>query len=151
MPSASAIPRKSAFQIERAVPPVSLGPSNEQALKKMEIDTLEADVDGEVQVEIAVWDDGLIGSARIENLTDYPTLVDVYVHHACRRQGVAQKIVQEAMTWSASNARAIYLFVEPSNQPARRLYEGLGWSYVKRPESDYIWMRWSGPESAVPA
>lgn len=92
----------------------------------MDIDTLGANVDGELRVEIAVWDDGLIGSARIETITDQPTLVDLYVHHARRREGIARAIVQEAMEWSTSSSRVIYLFVEPDNQPARRLYEGLG-------------------------
>ena len=117
----------------------------------MEVDTLGANVDGDMRVEIAVWDGGLIGSARIENLTDRPTLVDVYVSSARRREGVARAIVQEAMAWSTSNGHVIYLFVEPGNQPARRLYEGLGWSYVERPESNYIWMNWNGEESTVSA
>jgi GNAT superfamily N-acetyltransferase len=125
----------------------------------MTIDTLPASIDGDARIEIAALEDNsLLGTARIENALDRPTLVDLYVDQERREEGIAQRLVEKGMEWARCTGQIIYLYVDPENEKARTLYEKLGWSYFRWEGSSEVnvdrcregavdgngcvWMRW---------
>ena len=81
----------------------------------------------------------LVGSATIMHAdTVTPTLVDVFVHEAHRRTGVATALVRAAKRWADEQSRFLYLHVLPEN-PARLLYEQQGFEYTGEVKDDGAW------------
>lgn len=129
----------------------------------MNIDTLPAKVDGYTRIEIvALEDNTLLGTARIEDPLSRPTLVDLYVDHERREEGIAQQLVKKGMEWARTTGKTLYLYVNRENRKARGLYEKLGWSYFrledekeinveqrgdgKTGRNGRVWMRWTPTE-----
>lgn len=129
----------------------------------MNIDTLPAKIDGDTRIEMAALEDNtLLGTARIEKALSRPTLVDLYVDHERREEGIAQQLVEKGMEWARSTGKTLYLYVDPENRKARELYEKLGWSYFRlegekeinverwvdgKTDGDgCVWMRWRPTE-----
>lgn len=71
---------------------------------------------------------------------DWLGIHDVLVDPAHRRQGLAREVIAALLEWGAEQgARTIWLHVETSNEPARALYDSLGFTehhrcrYYERP------------------
>jgi ribosomal protein S18 acetylase RimI-like enzyme len=70
---------------------------------------------------LAVADRGWVGLTAVHTLPDQ------------RRRGLAQSLLAALAGWAdAQGARHLYLQVEADNQPARRLYRGLGFTLAYR-------------------
>ena len=62
---------------------------------------------------------------------DYAGVFDIVTDEALRRQGLGQALVESLMQWAREQgARHAYLQVEAANQPARKLYEKLGFRHL---------------------
>lgn len=108
------------------------------------IGSLGTNVDGDVRVEFAAWDDGeLVGTARIENvISERPRLVDLYVHHTCRREGIGEALMVAAMEWAHEQKTSLYLYVDPDNTEAISLYEKLKWERLGQDDEGDLWMKY---------
>ena len=75
---------------------------------------------------------GYVGSQTVMDESD---MMNVAVHPDCRRQGIAEELVN-ALTDALreKESRCLTLEVRASNEPAQLLYEKLGFSHIgKRP------------------
>jgi GNAT superfamily N-acetyltransferase len=109
------------------------------------IDKLGTSVDGDVRVEFAAWDDddGLVGTARIENvLRRKPGLVDLYVRHTHRRLGIGEALTVAAMEWAREGKDSLYLYVGSDNTKAINLYEKLDWEHLGEDDDGDLWMKY---------
>lgn len=71
---------------------------------------------------------GYIGSQTVEDETD---MMNVAVHPAYRRQGIGEKLILELMkALKEKGSHSLTLEVRESNDPAKTLYEKLGFSQV---------------------
>jgi ribosomal protein S18 acetylase RimI-like enzyme len=90
---------------------------------------------------VGVWDDP-------ETPSDASTLVAMYVAPRARGTGVGERLVQAVLDEAAARGRGrVVLEVTETNEPARRLYERLGFVYdgtrqplPGRPELDELGM-----------
>ena len=89
---------------------------------------------------------GYIGSQTAVDETD---VMNVAVHPDCRRQGIAEKLIETLVTELKNRgSHALMLEVRSSNSPAICLYEKLGFSqvgcrknYYRNPKEDALILR----------
>lgn len=89
---------------------------------------------------------GLIAVSLLDETTELELLL---VHPDCRRRGVGRMLSEAWLRWAADDGAAgALLEVRASNQPARRLYEQLGFvvegtrgGYYTGPTEDAVLMR----------
>ena len=99
---------------------------------------LVAEEDGEVA--------GYVGSQTVMDESD---MMNVAVHPDYRRKGVAEKLVMELVeALKKRDSRCLTLEVRTSNEPARALYEKLGFvqvglrkNYYRNPREDALILR----------
>ena len=95
---------------------------------------------------VAVEDGTVVGFLAFEQVLDEGSIVEIAVHPAYRRQGIAKEMILSAI--SDNSLKEIYLEVRESNLPAIRLYESLGFEkagvrngYYDSPKEDAVLMR----------
>ena len=99
---------------------------------------LVAEEDGEVA--------GYVGSQTVMDESD---MMNVAVHPDYRRKGIAEKLVMELVeALKKRDSRCLTLEVRASNEPARALYEKLGFTqvglrknYYRNPKEDALILR----------
>lgn len=99
---------------------------------------LVAEEDGEVA--------GYVGSQTVMDESD---MMNVAVHPDYRRKGIAEKLVMELVeALKKRDSRCLTLEVRASNEPARALYEKLGFvqvglrkNYYRNPREDALILR----------
>lgn len=99
---------------------------------------LVAEEDGEVA--------GYVGSQTVMDESD---MMNVAVHPDYRRKGIAEKLVMELVEeLKKRDSRCLTLEVRASNEPARALYEKLGFvqvglrkNYYRNPREDALILR----------
>lgn len=99
---------------------------------------LVAEEDGEVA--------GYVGSQTVMDESD---MMNVAVHPDYRRKGIAEKLVTELVeALKKRDSRCLTLEVRASNEPARALYEKLGFvqvglrkNYYRNPREDALILR----------
>ena len=99
----------------------------------------------EAAFEMVLVDDVPVGrlyTARAE-FTDEIRLMDIALLSAFRGRGIGTRLIRETMTEAASMGRGVRLHVE-FNNPARRLYDRLGFRFVKE-EGPYLMLEWLPP------
>lgn len=65
-------------------------------------------------------------------------LLRVAVASEARRQGLARRLLEDSETWlRGQGIDTLYLEVRPSNQPARALYEAMGWTLQRKRKAYY--------------
>jgi ribosomal protein S18 acetylase RimI-like enzyme len=83
----------------------------------------QARLDGDPVGSVGVWDDPATPS-------DASTLVAMYVAPRARGTGTGERLVQAVLDEAAARGRArVVLEVTETNEPARRLYERMGFTY----------------------
>ena len=89
---------------------------------------------------------GYVGSQTVMDESD---MMNVAVHPDCRRQGIAEELVN-ALTDALreKESRCLTLEVRASNEPAKKLYEKLGFvsvglrkNYYRNPREDALILR----------
>ena len=95
---------------------------------------------------VAVEDGAVVGYCAFEQIADEGSVVEVAVHPAYRRQGIARQLLREAM--DDESLKEIFLEVRASNIPAVALYKSLGFErigvrkgYYDHPKEDAVMMR----------
>jgi len=101
---------------------------------------------------VAQGEDGVVAGYLILSLVaDEAEIITLAVRPVLRRRGIATRLVGEALEFARSaGATACYLEVRESNLSARRLYEKVGFSIVRRrkmyysaPAEDALVMRYT--------
>lgn len=87
-----------------------------------------------------VVDKQCVGKLLIEELADYHHLIDISILPTYQRKGIASSIIAELLQKAREGNKAVILRVFHTN-PARRLYERLGFQVVSENEL-YLTMRW---------
>lgn len=112
--------------------------------------SIRSELDNELSVWIvAVENDavvGYVGSQTVQGETD---MMNLAVHPACRRQGIAEALVNALVSaLKERGSHCLTLEVRTSNEPARRLYEKLGFqqiglrkNYYRNPREDALILR----------
>jgi len=73
----------------------------------------------------------VVGHLLSQVAVDEAEVLTVAVHPAWRRRGLAARLLAHAgQAWKRRGVRRAFLEVRDDNHPARRLYEGAGWSHV---------------------
>ncbi len=98
----------------------------------------------------AVSDDGTVaGYGGIHTLYGEGEIMNIAVHPAYRRQGVAKEVLG-ALLDAAKDAETVFLEVRESNEGAIALYEGFGFQQITRrkhyyahPTEDALILRWN--------
>lgn len=98
---------------------------------------------------VAVEGDEVIGYVGSQTVLGWTDMMNVAVHPAHRRKGVGEKLVlalEDAL--KAQESTCLTLEVRASNEPAKSLYEKLGFSevgrrknYYRNPKEDALIMR----------
>jgi [ribosomal protein S18]-alanine N-acetyltransferase len=91
----------------------------------------------------------LVGYSVLAHAADEAELLNLAVADVARRRGVGAALVRQVLTDAAArNARAVFLEVRASNEPARRLYGSAGFEevgrrkdYYRRPSEDALILR----------
>ena len=83
---------------------------------------LQARLDGDPVGSVGVWDDPATPS-------DAATLVAMYVAPRARGTGTGERLVQAVLDEAARGRARVVLEVTETNEPARRLYERMGFTY----------------------
>ena len=89
---------------------------------------------------------GYVGSQTVMDESD---MMNVAVHPDCRRQGIAEKLVNAlADALREKESRCLTLEVRASNEPTKKLYEKLGFvsvglrkNYYRNPREDALILR----------
>ncbi len=80
---------------------------------------------------VALDGDTVAGYIGSQTVLDESDMMNVAVHPQYRRQGIAQALVQElALRLKEKGSRWLTLEVRASNEPAKSLYEKLGFTQV---------------------
>ena len=114
----------------------------------------EKSVASELENELALWivadDDGkvlgYVGSQTVMGETD---MMNVAVHPDCRKQGIATGLIVGLIgALKLRGSHSLTLEVRASNEPAKRLYESLGFAqiglrknYYRNPKEDALILR----------
>ena len=98
---------------------------------------------------VAVEDDDVIGYVGSQTVLGWTDMMNVAVHPDHRRKGVGEKLVlalEDAL--KAQESTCLTLEVRASNEPAKSLYEKLGFTevgrrknYYRNPKEDALIMR----------
>jgi ribosomal protein S18 acetylase RimI-like enzyme len=88
------------------------------------------------RILLAAWHNGILaGSVQIrldtpENQRHRVDIEKLAIHPACRRQGIARRLMQEAETATARLGRELVLLDTAANSAAAAMYRRLGWSEI---------------------
>jgi [ribosomal protein S18]-alanine N-acetyltransferase len=94
-------------------------------------------------------EEGVVGYAAVWIVLDQAELGDIAVAEGWRRRGTGRRLLETVLAAMAERSvRELFLEVRPSNQAARRLYEGYGFeevgrrrNYYSRPREDALVLR----------
>ena len=114
----------------------------------------ENSVASELKNPLSCWlvaeEDGKVaGYVGSQTVMDESDMMNVAVHPDCRRQGIAEELVN-ALTDALreKESRCLTLEVRASNEPAKKLYEKLGFvsvglrkNYYRNPREDALILR----------
>ena len=98
---------------------------------------------------VALDGDTVAGYVGSQTVMDESDMMNVAVHPDCRRQGIAEELVN-ALTDALreKESRCLTLEVRASNEPAKKLYEKLGFvsvglrkNYYRNPREDALILR----------
>ena len=92
------------------------------------------------------------------HFVDRVEVLSVVTDPACRRQGLARRLVEDACAWAvATGVHEVDLEVRESNAPAIALYAALGFRmagrrarYYRDPEEAALILRWTAPHGVPP-
>ena len=114
----------------------------------------ENSVASELKNPLSCWlvaeEDGVVaGYVGSQTVMDESDMMNVAVHPDYRRKGVAEKLVMELVeALKKRDSRCLTLEVRASNEPARALYEKLGFvqvglrkNYYRNPREDALILR----------
>lgn len=74
---------------------------------------------------------GLVGGYRADPSATVVDLVSMWTSPGARRSGVGRQLVRAVLAWAGeSGASAVDLWVVEGNEPARRLYQAMGFEEV---------------------
>ena len=98
---------------------------------------------------IAVEDDKLLGYVGSQAVMDEADMMNLAVNPDCRRRGIARKLVEALVRGLADRqVCSLTLEVRASNEPAKALYEQLGFvqvgrrpNYYRNPKEDALILR----------
>ena len=98
---------------------------------------------------MAVEDGKVAGYVGSQTVMDESDMMNVAVHPDYRRKGIAEKLVTELVeALKKRDSRCLTLEVRASNEPARALYEKLGFvqvglrkNYYRNPREDALILR----------
>ena len=97
--------------------------------------------------EIAAKDGVIVGYLAFELIAGEGSIIELAVHPAHRRQGIARALISEALRDNAGVSE-VFLEVRESNAPAISLYESLGFEpigkrrdYYEAPVENAVLMR----------
>ena len=77
---------------------------------------------------VAVEDDRLVGYLAFEQVSDEGSIVEIAVHPAYRRRGIAREMLTSVT--NDNSLKEIFLEVRESNAPAIALYQSLGFEEI---------------------
>ena len=114
----------------------------------------ENSVASELKNPLSCWlvaeeDSAVAGYIGSQTVVDESDMMNVAVHPDHRRKGVAEKLVMELVeALKKRDSRCLTLEVRASNEPARALYEKLGFvqvglrkNYYRNPREDALILR----------
>lgn len=110
----------------------------------------ERSVASELQNELALWlvaldGDTVAGYIGSQSVLGEADMMNVAVAPACRRQGIAEALILELIRrLKAQEVHSLTLEVRASNDPAKALYEKLGFAQVGRRPNYYAHPREDG-------
>lgn len=98
---------------------------------------------------VAVEGDSVVGYIGSQTVLDESDMMNVAVHPDCRRRGVAEALVTALSdALKARGSVSLTLEVRASNEPAKALYEKLGFAlagrrpnYYRNPKEDALILR----------
>ena len=98
---------------------------------------------------VAVEGDRLAGYVGSQSVLDEADMMNIAVEPAYRRQGIAEGLVERLVSHLAlTQVRCLTLEVRASNEPAKALYEKLGFiqvgrrpNYYRNPKEDALILR----------
>ena len=111
-------------------------------------------ITGEVSNPLSLWivaldADRVVGYVGSQSVIDHADIMNVAIDPAYRRRGIAEALIGELeCALKARGVEGVLLEVRVSNEPARSLYEKLGFivvgrrpGYYSRPKEDALIMR----------
>ena len=114
----------------------------------------EKSVASELQNKLALWlvaldGDRVAGYVGSQTVIDESDMMNIAVHPAYRRQGIARLLVKQLVDALKDNgSRCLTLEVRASNEPARNLYASMGFlqvglrkNYYRNPKEDACILR----------
>ena len=114
----------------------------------------ENSVAGELTNQLAHWlvavdGDRVAGYVGSQTVMDETDMMNIAVHPDYRRQGIAEALVQTLVSdLKTRGSRCLTLEVRASNEPAKKLYEKLGFvsvglrkNYYRNPREDALILR----------
>ena len=98
---------------------------------------------------VAVDDDRVVGYVGSQSVLGETDMMNIAVHPDCRRLGIAEQLVRSLVdALKEKGNHGLMLEVRVSNEPARKLYEKLGFSqvglrknYYRNPREDALILR----------
>lgn len=114
----------------------------------------ERSVAGELDNPLSVWlvcmdGERVLGYVGSQTVMDESDMMNVAVHPEARRRGIAEKLIMSLVSELKSRgSRSLALEVRASNEPAKKLYEKLGFlltgrrpNYYRNPKEDALILR----------
>jgi ribosomal protein S18 acetylase RimI-like enzyme len=86
-----------------------------------------------------------VGRCWVDRATGEVRLMDLIVDAGHRRQGIAERVVQDLQAEAAAHALPLRLSVWSSNEPARALYARAGF-VVRSEDGGYLQLEWLSPD-----
>lgn len=114
----------------------------------------EKSIASELTNRLSLWlvalDDGeVVGYIGSQSVLDQADMMNIAVHPAHRRKGIGRRLAERlCQELRARNIAALMLEVRVSNEPARTMYENMGFAvvgvrpnYYRNPREDALIMR----------
>lgn len=114
----------------------------------------EKSVAAELENDLALWlvaldGETVVGYVGSQSVMGWADMMNIAVHPQCRRQGVAQELVERLVAALKENdVTCLTLEVRASNEPAKALYGKLGFqqvgrrpNYYRNPKEDALILR----------
>ena len=114
----------------------------------------ENSITSELKNQLSLWlvaldGETVAGYVGSQTVMDESDMMNVAVHPDCRRQGIAEELVNAlADALREKESRCLTLEVRASNEPAKKLYEKLGFvsvglrkNYYRNPREDALILR----------